>query len=125
MLRGLTDSCWQREEREKSNLVCNIHWAAVQKELARESLTHNTNTLLTQPSPSISWNSQGDAESSESNSWSSISLSSSKTNSCGGEGEMFPDCGFSRSVERKSEERRKEMSFSGPPPRAPRPSRAA
>ena len=92
-----TDTCLQREEREKSNLVCNIHWAAVQKELASESLTNNTTALITQPSPSISWNSQEDAESSERNSWSSISLSSSKSNSNSG-GEMFPDCGFSRSV---------------------------
>jgi len=88
--KKVTRSEYERDQ--KSNLVCNIHWAAVQKELSGESsFSNNTNALR-----SHRWNSEtDDTESSERNSWSSISLSSSKTNSAG-EDSVFPDCGFSR-----------------------------
>ena len=117
MTDRLTDTPQQREEREKSNLVCNIHWAAVQKELVASetpSLTNNTTAqLLSQASPSISWTSQDEsAESSERNSWSSISLSSSsKTASQHSSrgGEIFPDCGFSRASTPSTEAIRSSM----------------
>jgi len=79
-------------EREQSNLVCNIHWAAVQKELAMSTFPPPPAPLLSQQSPAMSWNSE-DENSSEGNSWSSISLSSSgRTNTA----EVFPEECFSR-----------------------------
>ena len=70
------------------NLICNIHWAEVQRELSQDIMkdplvirsgngaVNNINAVRLQNS--IGWNSaEDDNFSSEANSWSSISLSSS------------------------------------------------
>lgn len=72
------------------NLICNIHWAEVQRELSQDIMKdplvirsnsgdgalNNKNAVRLQNS--IGWNSaEDDNYSSEANSWSSISLSSS------------------------------------------------
>jgi len=82
--KKLSKSQFEREH--QTNLVCNIHWAAVQKELSPLP-------VISHPSDSISWTSQEEALSSEGNSWSSISLSSSGQTNCAG---VFPEECFSR-----------------------------
>ena len=105
---------------QSSNLICNIHWAEVQKELSEgiketnsQMVSNNKNVSkhgYKETSPRIvgnknivkqimnhntGWNSSGDDDnmSSERNSWSSISLTSStKTSSV----EPFPEENFSR-----------------------------
>ena len=103
-----------------SNLICNIHWAEVQKELSegiKETKPHTVNNNKNvskqgckETSPRVvsnknivkhitnhntGWNSSGDDDnmSSERNSWSSISLTSSTKTSYV---EPFPEENFSR-----------------------------
>ena len=99
-----------------SNLICNIHWAEVQKELSENNsqivqnnknvpqqvkketapkIVNTRNIVKHIPNHNLGWTSSGDDDnmSSERNSWSSISLTSStKTSSV----EHFPEENFSR-----------------------------
>ena len=90
------------------NLICNIHWAEVQRELSQDIIkdplvissnggnaaVNNKNVVRLQNT--IGWNSaEEDNFSSESNSWSSISLSSSSKSNVQ---EHLQDENFSRYV---------------------------
>ena len=84
---------------QASNLVCNIHWAEVQRELGHDVIKENRNIVNynTNHVPaykSSGWNSCDEENySSGGNSWSSVSLSSSnKTTSA----EQFQEENFSR-----------------------------
>ena len=90
------------------NLICNIHWAEVQRELSQDIIkdplvissnggnaaVNNKNAVRLQNT--IGWNSaEEDNFSSEANSWSSISLSSSSKSNVQ---ENLQDENFSRYV---------------------------
>ena len=89
---------------QASNLVCNIHWAEVQRELGQEVIKEKRNIVNYNTNHHVSaykssgWNSCDEENySSGGNSWSSVSLSSSnKTTSA----DQFQEENFSRYKDR-------------------------